>query len=72
MKPLEKIINQSLNLSVSAAIAVERLADGIRGSGVDWQLDPAERDPLRCLWLARSIPTGSRIVNRYFDERSRE
>lgn len=63
---------QSLNLSVSAGIAVEQLSARIRESSRDWHLDPEERGLLRCLWLARSISAGSRIVKRYLEERHHE
>ena len=56
---------QSLNLSVSAGIALERLAERLHSSGCNWQLTPSERDVLRCLWLARSISAGSDIVHRH-------
>jgi len=56
---------RSLNLSVTTAIALERLSSRVRRSRVDWGLDPVEREYLRTLWLARSTAAGHRIVVRH-------
>lgn len=58
---------QSLNLSVSAGIALERLGARIRASEHEWRLDSGERKRLRVLWLAQSIHAGRAIVQRYLN-----
>lgn len=58
---------QSLNLSVTAGIALQGLTGRLRRSKADWQLAPAEQAGLRALWLARSINAGREIVHRYLD-----
>lgn len=61
---------QSLNLSVSAGIALDQLGTRLRGSRGGWRLPQAERERLRVLWLARLTPTGRSIVDRYTAELS--
>lgn len=61
---------RSLNLSVSAGIALERIGARIRCSDRDWKLGTVEGKRLRALWLARSISAGRRIVDRYLGGRS--
>ncbi|MDZ7839708.1 MAG: RNA methyltransferase [Gammaproteobacteria bacterium] len=56
---------QSLNLSVSAGIALEQLGRRLRQSQCGWGLAPEERHRLRTLWLAQSTPGGRHIVDRY-------
>lgn len=56
---------QSLNLSVSAGIALAQLSARLYAGRAPWQLPEADRRRLRALWLARSIPAGRRIVERY-------
>ncbi|HSH41375.1 MAG TPA: RNA methyltransferase [Arenicellales bacterium] len=56
---------RSLNLSVSAGIALEQLGARLRGSRDDWGLPAGERRRLRALWLARSTAGGRGIVARY-------
>lgn len=58
---------QSLNLSVSAGIALEQLGTRLRGSRPrrEWQLTEGERKRLRALWLARSTPGGPGIIDRF-------
>lgn len=58
---------QSLNLSVSAGIALQQLSDRLRGSNRDWRLETSRRDRLRALWLARSIRAGRQIVARFLE-----
>lgn len=60
---------RSLNLSVSAGIALEPLARRVRRGGAGWALAPAERERLRALWLARSTSAGRSIVDRYLATR---
>jgi len=56
---------QSLNLSVSAGIALYLLGERLRGSDLNWRIDGERYRRLRALWLARSINAGRQIVGRY-------
>lgn len=56
---------RSLNLSVSAGVALERLGARLRGAHTEWGLPRAERQRLRALWLAQSTPAGRSIVDRF-------
>lgn len=62
---------RSLNLSVSAGIALEQLGSRLRSSGTGWGLAQAERERLRALWLARSTPAGRSITDRYIADLQR-
>lgn len=62
---------QSLNLSVSAGIALRVLSERLRYSDVPWRLATEDRDRLRALWLARSVSAGQDIVRRYIESRPR-
>ena len=57
---------ESLNISVSAAIAAQRLAERIREpeNGVAWELEAADRDRLLLRWLSRSVRDCRRILER--------
>jgi len=58
---------RSLNLSVSAGIALHALDTRIRRPGIAWCLTGRETDELRALWLARSLSAGARIVRRHLE-----
>jgi len=59
---------RSLNLSVSAGIALQSLGRRFRGSQeADWALSNREQAELRALWLARSLSAGARIVQRHLE-----
>lgn len=62
---------QSLNLSVSAGIALEHLGTRLRRSRPrrEWGLIQAERERLRTLWLARSTPGGRNIIDQFVTRR---
>ena len=57
---------ESLNISVSAAIAAQRLTERIREpeSGVAWQLEPDDRERLLYRWLCHSVRDYRRILVR--------
>lgn len=59
---------QSLNLSVTAGIALEQLGARLRRSHRAWGLTRAELERLRTLWLARSTPAGRGIVEQYLSQ----
>lgn len=56
---------QSLNLSVSAGIALEQIGRRLRHSQRGWGLSQEERHRLRTLWLAQSTQGGRHIVDQY-------
>ncbi len=62
---------RSLNLSVSAGIALEQLGARLRRTRADWGLPRAGQERLRALWLARSTPAGRGIVERYLSQEAR-
>lgn len=57
---------ESLNISVSAAIVAQRLAERIRQpeNGVAWQLAPEDRDRLLLRWLCNSVRDYRNILRR--------
>lgn len=57
---------ESLNISVSAAIVAQRLTERIREpeSGIDWQLEPDDRDRLLLRWLCNSVRDCRGILRR--------
>lgn len=57
---------ESLNISVSAAIVGQRLAERLRDpeSGIAWQLDPDDRERLLYRWLCHSVRDYRRILER--------
>lgn len=57
---------ESLNISVSAAIVAQRLAERVRDpeSGIAWQLSPDDRDRLLYRWLCHSVRDWRRILER--------
>lgn len=66
---------ESLNISVSAAIVAQRLAERVRDpeSGIAWRLEPDDRDRLLYRWLCRSVRDYRRILERGgFEEGVRE
>lgn len=73
MAPADAVISipmvgfaESLNISVSAAIVAQRLAERVRDpeSGIAWQLAPGDRDRLLYRWLCHSVRDYRRILER--------
>lgn len=56
---------RSLNLSVSAGIALHTLDTRIRAPAGAWRLSSRETAELKALWLARSLSSGRQIVQRH-------
>lgn len=46
---------ESFNISVSAALCLQYIAESLRKEGVDWPLAEKERDELVLAWLRKSI-----------------
>lgn len=60
--------SESLNVSVSAAIIIQDLAQKIRKSNVDWQLSQDEILEKRLDWTKKSIKSVEAIIERYLSE----
>lgn len=58
---------ESLNISVSAAITLYRLATRLRGSGVDWRLPEAESRQVMLQWLRASVRYWKLLEERTFN-----
>lgn len=56
---------QSLNLSVSAGIAMHQLAARLRASELEWQLAEEEKTNLYIDWLSKSTPTGTVLLEKF-------
>nr|WP_297788270.1 RNA methyltransferase [uncultured Allomuricauda sp.] len=60
--------SESLNVSVSAAIIIQQLAQKVRDSHLDWQLTDIEILEKRMDWTKKSIKDVSGIIKRYLTE----
>jgi len=60
--------SESLNVSVSAAIIIQQLAQKVRDSNLDWQLTDIEILEKRMDWTKKSIKDVSGIIKRYLTE----
>lgn len=59
--------SESLNVSVSAAIILQDLAEKLRKSDLSWELSEAEKFDKRLDWTKKSIKNVERIIERYYD-----
>lgn len=59
---------ESLNVSVAAAILLQRITSGLRRSDLDWQLSEAEIMEKRLDWTKKSIKSIDKILARYAKE----
>lgn len=60
--------SESLNVSVSAAIIIQQLAQKVRNSQVEWQLSDIEMLEKRLDWTKKSIKNVDGIIKRYLVE----
>ncbi|MER3318974.1 MAG: RNA methyltransferase [Allomuricauda sp.] len=60
--------SESLNVSVSAAIIIQQLAQKVRASDLDWQLSDIEVLEKRLDWTKKSIKDVQGIIKRYLSE----
>lgn len=59
---------ESLNLSVSAAVILQKVTNQMYNSpDIDWQLTHTEKEKLMLEWLRKSTPRIETIEKRYFD-----
>ncbi len=56
---------ESFNISVSAAIVLNRLCSDLRRSSVSWQLSSQEQQQLLLTWLRRSIKKSDTLEREY-------
>lgn len=56
---------ESLNVSACAAILLYTLTTRLRGSSIDWQLAPRDRDEILYGWLQQSLRDPQGILQRY-------
>jgi len=59
--------SESLNVSVSAAIIIQQLAQKVRASDLNWQLSDIEFLEKRLDWTKKSIKDVEGIIKRYLD-----
>ncbi|HKL89799.1 MAG TPA: RNA methyltransferase [Allomuricauda sp.] len=59
--------SESLNVSVSAAIIIQQLAQKVRNSNLNWQLSDIEFLEKRLDWTKKSIKDVESIIKRYLD-----
>jgi len=60
--------SESLNVSVSAAIIIQEVAQKVRNSNLDWQLSDIEILEKRLDWTKKSIKDVEGIIDRYLNE----
>lgn len=56
---------ESFNISVSAALVLNHLANDLRRSGVNWQLTEEEKLELKINWLKKSVRSGEQIFQEF-------
>ncbi|MDM9630550.1 TrmH family RNA methyltransferase [Robiginitalea aurantiaca] len=61
---------ESLNVSVAAAILLQRLREQLNASSLDWRLSENEMLEKRMDWTCKSIHSAPQIINRYYTEKS--
>ncbi len=60
---------ESLNISVSAAIILQRLTSQMRNvSTIDWKLTPEEQLEKRMDWVKKTLKSHEELVKRYYKE----
>ncbi len=57
---------ESLNVSVCAAIVMQRLLEKLRASDVDWRLSQSEQMKILFRWMCGSIQDSQKILERRF------
>lgn len=62
---------ESLNLSVTVAIALYELTSRLRASELSWQLSQTEKRDLTLEWLLKQVRGSRRILARFFGDQQR-
>lgn len=60
---------ESLNISVSAAVIINRLMEKLRYSEIEWNLSGEEKNELLLNWLRKNIKHSDLIEARFYDEK---
>ena len=59
---------ESLNISVSAAVALYTLSTRLKASSVNWRLSQQEELEVRLQWLKNSIPKAELLEKKFLEE----
>ena len=59
---------ESLNISVSAAIILQSLAERIRKEAVNWQLNEEEKEDLKLQWLKNNLKNSSELISHFYSK----
>ena len=59
---------ESLNVSVSCAVALSRLIERLHRSPIPWGLSPEEKTELYFEWAAKSVRSSDKILERFFEK----
>ena len=59
---------ESFNISVAAAIILYQLTGRLRGSAINWKLNPAEKRELKLTWLKRSIKKSDLLIREFLEK----
>ena len=57
---------ESLNISVSAAIILQSLAEKIRKDSVRWQLNEQEKEDLKFEWLKNNLKNSDELISHFY------
>lgn len=59
---------ESFNISVSAALVLNHLANDLRRKNINWELTELERLELQLEWLKKSVKTGDKMLENYLNK----
>lgn len=59
---------ESLNISVSAAILLQRLAQRLRQSALPWQLAPDDRQRIKLQWLRQNVKLADKLERQFWKQ----
>jgi len=60
---------ESFNISVSAALVLNHLANDLRRKNINWELTELERLELQLEWLKKSVRTGDKMLENYLNKK---
>ncbi|MFO7829186.1 MAG: RNA methyltransferase [Bacteroidales bacterium] len=61
---------ESLNISVSAAIILNRLTSKLRNSKIHWQLNENEENEILLDWLKKTIKSSSMLIDKFLSKKN--
>ncbi|WP_443089615.1 TrmH family RNA methyltransferase [Zunongwangia sp. HRR-M8] len=59
---------ESLNISVSAAIILQTLAERMRAEGVKWELTEEEKSDLKLEWLKNNLKNSAELISHFYSK----